>query len=576
MARLTRASLAGLLVMGLLAGPSAIAGSSDFRVEKPAKRHSHAIGARANDDLSRAYAKGAISRAEYTLERARSFYRLKDVRARYGHVVKPGPRDLTMVLRDLAFLRDDLSPAQQEEAGRFFLRPTDVKGDGYGSPYTGPSQSHCTGDFCVHWATAANDPNLPDPTDIDANGRPDFVDTAITTMLETWQTEIDEVGFKAPKSDASSSNKGPDGTLDLYLADIGDDGVFGYCTTDDPNSQGGNYQFFDMSSYCVVDEDMHPDEFPNGTPVGNLQVTIAHEFFHAVQFAYDAMEDTWMMEGTAAWMEDVVYDDVNDNYNYLHQSPLLQPHLNLDYWHPEDENANLAQYGTWIFWRFMGEYLSGTGSHDPSVVLDVWNYADDSSLPGAQMQYSVQAVESVANDHGMSFGELFGTFGLLNLFSEFVYEEGPEFTEFLVDQGAPTGPALRKVMTLSSSKRKASQKFKSYQLTNSYFAFVPGNGVKSNAQLQVSFKLPPTSRGSVASYAVLFNDGTVQDGLANLKGNGKGNVKVPFSPSDVQGVYVVVTNASTNYKCWKQTVFACQGAPLDDNLSYKFTGKLKQ
>ena len=46
-------------------------------------------------------------------------------------------------------------------------------------------------------------------------------------------------------------------------------------------------------------------------------MTAAHEFFHAVQFAYDAADDQWFMESTATWMEDEIYDDVNDNLQYL-------------------------------------------------------------------------------------------------------------------------------------------------------------------------------------------------------------------------------------------------------------------
>ena len=64
-----------------------------------------------------------------------------------------------------------------------------------------------------------------------------------------------------------------------------------------------------MSAYCVVDNDYSPAEFPgvvNGLPA--LQVTAAHEFFHAVQFAYNAFQDSWLLESTAAWVEDEAFD----------------------------------------------------------------------------------------------------------------------------------------------------------------------------------------------------------------------------------------------------------------------------
>ena len=74
-------------------------------------------------------------------------------------------------------------------------------------------------------------------------------------------------------------------------------------------------------------------------------MTAAHEFFHAVQFHYDIGEDIWFMEGTATWIEDEAYDDVNDSLRYLPSGPMGQPLV------PLDRNTGFRIYGTWIFWR---------------------------------------------------------------------------------------------------------------------------------------------------------------------------------------------------------------------------------
>ena len=52
---------------------------------------------------------------------------------------------------------------------------------------------------------------------------------------------------------------------------------------------------------------------------GALQVTAAHEYFHLVQFGYDINEDGWIMESTATWAEDEVFDSINDNAQYLRE-----------------------------------------------------------------------------------------------------------------------------------------------------------------------------------------------------------------------------------------------------------------
>ena len=70
------------------------------------------------------------------------------------------------------------------------------------------------------------------------------------------------------------------------------------------------------SGYCVLDNDFAEAQY-GAPPMHSLRVTAAHEFFHAVQFAYDYGEDPWLMEATATWMEERVADDVNDNRQYL-------------------------------------------------------------------------------------------------------------------------------------------------------------------------------------------------------------------------------------------------------------------
>jgi len=53
--------------------------------------------------------------------------------------------------------------------------------------------------------------------------------------------------------------------------------------------------------------------------IGSVKVTMAHEFKHAIQFAQNNWQgdsDRWA-EMDATLMEEVVYDDVNDYYNYI-------------------------------------------------------------------------------------------------------------------------------------------------------------------------------------------------------------------------------------------------------------------
>lgn len=49
------------------------------------------------------------------------------------------------------------------------------------------------------------------------------------------------------------------------------------------------------------------------------------------------------MENTATWIEDEVFDGVNDNYQYLQTSALSNPSTPVDY------GDGFFQYGNWIF-----------------------------------------------------------------------------------------------------------------------------------------------------------------------------------------------------------------------------------
>ncbi len=46
-------------------------------------------------------------------------------------------------------------------------------------------------------------------------------------------------------------------------------------------------------------------------------MTLAHEYNHILQFGYDAYQDAWFAESSAVWMEDEVYNDINDYLRYV-------------------------------------------------------------------------------------------------------------------------------------------------------------------------------------------------------------------------------------------------------------------
>jgi hypothetical protein len=523
------------------------------------------------DGLSRALAQGDVTPAQYALQRALSLFHRQRVAARFGFVARPDARAATLILRDLALRARFLSGADRALARSLLARPTDGGGDLQGNGYTTAEATPLCGPrVCIHYVTSTASAVAPTDTNPN-NGIPDYVDSALAVFdTQVWGQEVDTFGYRAPKSDATSSNNGSSSAdltgakFDVYLAEIGSKGLYGYCTTDDPHfvpDWDGSYQFFDASAYCVVDNDYAG--FPL-TPIENLEVTAAHEFFHAVQFAYDWLEDQWFMESTATWMEDEVYDDIDDNLQYLPDGPLAKPGISLDRG-ATDTNPCCHVYGDWIFFRFLSEFLGpGVNVDDPSIVKSIWQRADGSAV--GPDDFSVQAVANALAGRGKNFRQIFAKFGWTNRISRRVYDEGQPNLY-------PQAPLTAAAMTLSRSAPSRSKAPKLKHQTSVYFEFRRGAGVSSTAKLKLMFDLPTRSTGAAASALVFKKSGAIVVYEFAISIAGDGTFKVPFG-SGVAKVNVILTNASTRYMCWQGTIFGCQGKPLDDGRTYKLVARL--
>jgi hypothetical protein len=91
------------------------------------------------------------------------------------------------------------------------------------------------------------------------------------------------------------------------------------------------------------------------------RVTAAHEYNHVLQNAYDYLEDGWMFESTAVYMEDKVYPQIND---YLHYVPAWASNTKQPL--TAFPSGNLKPYGSAV-WNHWLEHRYGAG-----VVRSAW------------------------------------------------------------------------------------------------------------------------------------------------------------------------------------------------------------
>jgi Bacterial Ig-like domain len=287
---------------------------------------------------------------------------------RTKQALTPGGRPIepTPLLRELAVRLPSLHGSERRQARAFLLRPTDGSGDPQGDGYTvAEATPYCTVHFCFHYVTSTVD--APDLTDSNANGVPDYVETAAAAAENSHQVENVDLGWREPKSDGTRG--GNVDKTDVYIKQLGGSGIYGYSVPDPDQQLPDDHTAF---GYIVIDNDFKASEFPGyASPTIPLEVTLAHEYNHILQFNYDVIQDTWMLESTAVWMEGMVYPAAFDYLQYLPGwVQLTQLPLTTFSTDPNDRN-NVKVYGSAVWEKFLA------ARYGPQVVRHAWEVSLD-------------------------------------------------------------------------------------------------------------------------------------------------------------------------------------------------------
>ena len=491
------------------------------------------------------------------------------MRGEFGEVARPDPRAATLILRDLAARLNDLPASERATARGILARPTD---NSPGEHHYRPGAilgklCHATLPLCVHWDDNKADGDAPPGADNDKTTIPAAVQTTLDTFADVYFLEVGAYDYLAPLPDTSSTHDGGDGRTDIYMANIGADRppLFGYCTTDDPNAFDPGYHFFDVSAYCVVDEDF-ANFGKSHTRQQFREVTAAHEFFHAIQFHYDWFEDLWLMEGTAMFMEDQFADGVNDNVNYLTNSAITAP------WTPVDRGADGFEYGAWIWWRFLVEELGQQA--DPQVIREVWENVAGASIdtdgPGpdtvANDRYSLLGLRDVVRRRGLVFRDLFGKFAWANRLPSTFYEEGSTY---------PRATVRRKFRLGRRGSGSGWRSTRLRHLSSMYASFKPGSTTPKDAVLRVWVDVPDARRNPKAYVLVKQIGQPWRVHQLTLNAEGKAARSVLFGHGTISEVDVVLANGSPRMRCGRDTPYSCTGVGADDLRKFAFRGRVR-
>ena len=497
---------------GLVAASVVLAVAASLLAGLPAADATRVPAPRADRSVPKftpTHARAVLAKAERQLK--------PDARRIKAHEpVGNGPStDITLTMRDLFFARPSLTGDDRAQADAILARPSDPTGDDLGGGlsvrWTAPTanrHNNCQGSpaalalhVCVHWVTGTSD-----------NAYSSYVAQVSQVMEHVWDTETGTtgMGYRTPLPDTSAGTvDNPDTRTDVYLADLTSKGLYGYCVPTDDTLRH-------VPAYCVLDNNFLGY---GTTSTKALDVTAAHEFFHAIQFGYDAGEDTWFMEGTATWMEDEVYDAINDNLQFLVQSPIRFPYA------PADLTTDFHRYGAWIFFKYASERLGR------DIVLRMWQLADSST----SKYYSLQAIRAAVTAR-TPWTPFFATFAAWNTRQPHGYSEASLY------------PTPQWIRTSLLSKKHVSTGWVSINLPHLSSApvkVVPTAKLKPGKHLRIDANLPPTGRGSALLVQRRYKNGTVANSMMRLNSQGDGHVTIGFNRKYVAYVALIPTNTST-------------------------------
>ncbi|HEX5982937.1 MAG TPA: MXAN_6640 family putative metalloprotease, partial [Solirubrobacterales bacterium] len=260
-------------------------------------------------------------------------------------------------------------------------RPTDDP-DPNRNAYTvpeAPGSPACSRHFCVHWVAEGLD--APDLGDRDGDSAPDYVERVLRVAERVHSIQNEKLGWREPRSDGRIG--GRRGKTDVYLSQIGGL-LFGYAAPDRGQATRQHRIPRRLHGYLVLDNDYSPFEYPGTDALENLQVTFAHEYNHILQFGYDAYQDPWFAEASATWMEDQVYNGINDYLRYVRRWVKL--------WETPLTTASIKEYGSAVWNQWLAR------RYGPAVVRKAWAGAID-VRPGG---FSVGSYERAIRSSGPS------------------------------------------------------------------------------------------------------------------------------------------------------------------------------
>ncbi len=379
-----------------------------------------------------------------------------------------------------------------------------------GRPVINDEQIVDTEKFRFHYTLSGTNAVLPE--DDDGNGIPDFVDLMVQSFNDIAVIDFDLQNYTVPPKDDWYTNQDDGGSYhyDVYILNL-EWGVYGWVQAEDyaqnyseltrgdnENSTGLEEQNA-IISYMGMRNNYY--DFP-GLTSNIIPVTSAHEFFHAIQYGYDAFEEGWIKEASAVWMEEIHYDDINDCYQYL-----------IDFFNYPDRGPNYSVnrgYGSYIFISYMVDNYFDINFMKSFWENSITHNSYDGSYSILTLKETINQIDASSFDPHFndSFENITNDFLIANalLTNDAMYDSVYHYDEVSNDNWPITEPVYEEDITLIESDPL----FLGDKLLGTLGAHYYKVNVSDSSLQNISIELLPYYPEEGDLYLTIINDASIQ------------------------------------------------------------------
>jgi hypothetical protein len=287
----------------------------------------------------------------------------------------------------------------------------------------GLDKSYDSGIIRFHYTTSGY--HAVNNSDNNGNSIPDYIDSVAMIFNNVTNLLHNNMSYLHPPSDGYYSidrDNGGSNHYDVYIRNLSSR-YYGYVQPEEfAQGNGDNEQSISRTENNAFTSYMAMRNNYKNFPLEelmNIKVTIAHEYYHAIQFGYDGWEKPWLLESSAVWMEEEIYDEINDCYQYMEEW-FKFPHRSLD-------ESGYHWYGSFIFFEYIEQHMGG--SLTIRKILDQSAISDSREIDGSHL-----AINKALNKLGYSFQQALNGMSIANFImssqskaGDFSYEEAESY-----------------------------------------------------------------------------------------------------------------------------------------------------